>query len=109
VAAAAPETGAGVRIKGKLVNATAVVHESLVFGVRVKGRTATSTATLNVARAAPGVAVPFEIALPGVPLAESTRAFIELRSSTISYASTSGKTPSSREPFDPEKILRGGD
>jgi hypothetical protein len=95
---------AGLRIRGKIINVTAVVHENLVFGVRIKK----SAATINIPRAAPAVAIPFEVTLTGVPPAEGKKAFIELQSSNISFASTTGKTPSASEPFDSEKILRSG-
>jgi hypothetical protein len=94
----------GVRVRGKIINATAVVHENLTFKVRIlKG-----TATVNLPRAAPGVALAFEVTLPDVPAAEAKKAFIELESSTISFTSTTGKSLSGREAFDPDKILRGG-
>jgi hypothetical protein len=94
----------GVRVHGKIINATAVLHEALVFKIRVgKG-----TAAINLARAAPGVALPFEVTLPEIPAAEAKKGVIELESSTISFASTVGKSPAGRETFDPEKILRGG-
>jgi hypothetical protein len=101
--AALPQ-GTGVRIRGKIINTTAVVHENLVFQARIKK----STGTISIARAAPAVAVPFEITLGDVPPAEGKKAFIELESSTISFASTTGKSPAAHEPFDPEKILKAG-
>jgi hypothetical protein len=99
---AAYPQGTGVRIKGKIINTTAVVHENLVFRAHIKK----STGTISFARAAPAVAIPFEITLPDVAPADRNRAFIELESSTISFSSTTGKSPAGREPFDPEKILK---
>jgi hypothetical protein len=96
--------GSAVKIKGKVINTTAVVHENLIFKAHIKK----STATISFSRAAPAVALPFEVTLADVPPGEGQRAFIELESSTISFSSTTGKTPGGREPFDPEKILRGG-
>jgi hypothetical protein len=100
--AASPQDG-GVKIRGKIINATAIIHENLVFAVRM----AKSTGTITIARAAPAVALPFEVTVPGVPAAEGKRAIIELQSSTISFASTTGKSPPARETFDPEKLLKG--
>jgi hypothetical protein len=94
----------GVRVRGKIINVTAVVHENLVFKLRIQK----GTATINLARAVPGVALPFEVTLGDVPAAEAKKAVIELESSTISFASTTGKSPAARDTFDPEKILRGG-
>ena len=93
----------GVRVRGKIINATAVLHEALVFKVRV-GK---STATINLPRAVPAVALPFEVTLADVAASESKKAVIELESSTISFASTTGKSPAGRETFDPDKILSG--
>jgi hypothetical protein len=94
----------GVRVRGKIINATSVVHENLVFKVRIgKG-----TATINLARATPAAALPFEITLGDVPATDAKKAFIELDSSTISFASSTGKSPISHDGFDPDKILRGG-
>ena len=94
----------GVRVRGKIINVTAVVHEALVFKLRVDK----STATINLPRAAPGVALPFEVMLADVPPAGARRAIIQLESSTISFASTTSKSPASKDGFDPDKILHGG-
>ena len=94
----------GIRVRGKIINVTAVVHENLVFKVRVQK----SAAIVSLARAVPGAALPFEVTLPDVSASEARRAFIELESSTISFSSTTGKSPAGRETFDPDKILRGG-
>ena len=60
----------GVRVRGKIINATAVLHEGLVFKFRI-GKTAT---TINLARAAPAVALPFEVTLPDVaPVVSASR------------------------------------
>jgi len=104
---ATPQEGKGdgkaVRIRGKIINTTAIIHESLVFAVRV-GK---STATIALPRAAPAVALPFEVTVADVPAGEAKRATIELQSSTISFSSTSGKSPGGKESFDPDKILKG--
>jgi hypothetical protein len=104
----AKDKGAGagqdIRVRGKIINVTAVTHESLVFKLRVDK----STATINLPRAAPGVAVPFEATLADVSPAVENKAFIQLESSSISFASTTNKSPGSKESFDPDKILRGG-
>ncbi len=93
-----------VRVRGKIINVTAVVHESLVFKLRVDK----STATINIPRAAPAVAMPFEVTLADVTAATAQKAVIQLESSSISFASTTGKSPGTKEGFDPDKILRGG-
>jgi hypothetical protein len=97
-------TAPGVRVHGKIINVTSVVHESLVFKLRVDK----TTATINIARAAPAVANPFEVTLADVTPAATQKAVIQLESSSISFASTTGKSPGSKEGFDPDKILRGG-
>ena len=94
----------GVRIRGKIINATSVLHEGLTFMFRI-GK---SSATINVPRAAPAVALPFEVVLPDVAPADAKKAFIELVSSTISFSATTTGKSSGRDAFDPEKILRGG-
>ena len=95
----------GVRIRGKIINATSVLHEGLVFKLRVLK----SAATINIARAVPAVALPFEVTLPDVAAGDAKKAFIGLESSTISFSSTTtGKSPLGRDGFDPDKILRGG-
>ncbi len=94
----------GVRVHGKIINATAVLHETLVFKLRI-GK---STATINLPRAAPAVALPFEVTLPDVTPADAKKAFIDLESSTISFAATTTGKSTGRESFDPDKILRGG-
>ena len=94
----------GVRIRGKIINATSVLHEGLTFIFRI-GK---SSATINLPRAAPAVALPFEVVLPDVPPADAKKAFIELESSTISFSATTTGKSSGRDAFDPEKILRGG-
>jgi hypothetical protein len=99
--AAAP-VDKGLRIRGKIINTTAIIHESLVFAVRVNK----STATIALPRAAPAVALPFEVTVADVPAGEAKHATIELQSSTISFSSTSGKSPGGKEAFDPDKILK---
>jgi len=98
------EKDKGVRVRGKIINVTAVVHESAVFKLGVDK----STATINIPRAAPAAAVPFEVTLLDVSPAAAKKAVIQLESSTISFASSTGKSPGSKESFDPDKILRGG-
>jgi hypothetical protein len=103
VAAQGADAGGGVRVKGKIINATSVVHESVVFKARIDK----STAPISFPRAAPAVALPFEIVVPGVAAADAKRMFVALESSTISYVSTAGKSPSVQADFDPAKILQG--
>ena len=104
VAVTQQEKDKGVRVRGKIINVTAVIHESALFKLGVDK----STALINIQRAAPGVANPFEVALADVTPAAAKKAFIQLESSTISFASTTGKSPGSKESFDPDKILRSG-
>jgi hypothetical protein len=93
-----------VRVRGKIINVTSVVHESLVFKLRIDK----TTVPITIARAAPAVAMPFEVELAGVAPAAAQKAFIQLESSNISFASTTGKSTGNKEGFDPDKILRGG-
>ena len=51
-----------MRISGKIVNPTSVVHETAQFSVRIDEHRATFT----LARVPPGVAQPFEVTLPDV-------------------------------------------
>jgi hypothetical protein len=104
VATTPQEKDKGVRVRGKIINVTSVVHESAIFKLGV-GK---STATVTIPRAAPAVATPFEVTLADVTPAAAKKAFIQLESSTISFASTAGKSPGGKEGFDPDKILRGG-
>jgi len=94
----------GLRVRGKIINSTAVLHEGLTFMFRI-GK---SSATINLPRAAPAVALPFEVVLTDVAPADAKKAFIELVSSTISFSATTTGKSSGRDAFDPEKILRGG-
>ena len=92
----------GMQVRGKVINTASVTHETLVFEARV----GTLSATFNVAKAAPGIALPFDVLVKDVPPEAAPRAFLTLESSTISFASTSGKSPTSREHLDPDKLLR---
>ena len=98
------EKDKSLKVRGKIINVTAVVHESAVFKLGVDK----STAMITIPRAAPAAAIPFEASLSDVTPAAAKKAFIQLESSTISFASTTGKSPGSKESFDPDKILRGG-
>ena len=71
-------------------------------------RDGTPSSRIVPPRAAPGVAVPFEATLADVSPAGENKAFIQLESSSISFASTTNKSPGSKDSFDPDKILRGG-
>jgi hypothetical protein len=93
----------GVRIRGKIINATAVLHEGLTFMFRI-GKT---SSTIIFPRAAPAVALPFEVTMPDVAPADAKKAFIELVSSTISFSATTTGKSSGRDGFDPDKILHG--
>lgn len=115
-AVAAPSPDAkGVLLRGKVINTTAVIHEALVFRARIGNQ----GSTFKVERAAPGVALPFEVTVPtGTPADGGTgqpptapggvpaKGFVTLESSTISFASSTGKAPAPREPIDLDKTLR---
>jgi len=94
----------GVRVRGKIINATAVLHEGLTFAFRI-GKT---SSMINIPRAVPAVALPFEVTLPEVAPADAKKAFIELVSSTISFSATTTGKSSGRDAFDPDKIMQGG-
>lgn len=92
----------GLKIHGKVINTSALTHESLLFRVKV----GTGAAPFTLPKAAPGVALPFEVVVSDVPPGAPLKAFITLETSTISFASTSSKSTPAKESLDPEKLLR---
>jgi hypothetical protein len=102
--AAASSDGKGTTLRGKIINTTGVAHEDLVFRARVGG----DAATFKLEKATPGVALPFEVLIPvkSPQQAPATRGFVTLESSTISFASSTGKASTPREPVDPDKLLQ---
>ena len=54
----------------------------------------------------PGVAQPFEVALPDVAPADAKRAYLALDSSTISFASSTTRKGADNGPVDTDKLLK---
>jgi hypothetical protein len=98
----AAAAGKGIRISGKIVNPTSVVHEAAQFSVRIDEH----RATFALARVPPGVAQPFETTLAGVEPAAAKKAFFALDSSTINFASTTTRKRGAGEPPDTDKLLK---
>jgi hypothetical protein len=94
--------GKGVRIAGKIVNPTSVVHETAQFSVRIDEH----KATFVLARLPPGVAQPFEVTVPDVAIADAKKAFVALDSSTINFASSTTRKRGAGEPPDTDKLLK---
>lgn len=92
----------GLQVHGKVINTSALTHESLLFRARV----GTASAPFTLPKAAPGVALPFEVVVSDVPAAAPMKGFITLETSTIGFASTSSKSPAAREPIDTDRLLR---
>ena len=92
----------GLAVHGKVINTSALTHESLLFRARVGG----GSAPFTLAKAAPGVAHSFEVVVSDVPRDAPLKGFITLESSTISFASTSSKSQTTREPVDTDRLLR---
>ena len=99
--AVTPE-GNGVKIAGKIINPTSVVHESVQLSARIGNQ----RGTFGLARVPPVVAQPFEVIIPGVPPAEAKRAYFALESSTISFASSTTRKRNTAEPVDIDKTLK---
>src|SRR5262245_1604592 len=95
-------TDKGMRIGGKIVNPTSVVHETALFSVRIDEH----RATFALVRVPPGVAQPFEVTLEGVSSGSAKKAFFALDSSTISFASSTTRKRSGGEPVDTDKLLK---
>src|SRR5215831_7756970 len=95
-------TDKGMRISGKIVNPTSVVHETAQFSVRVDEH----RATFALVRVAPGVAQPFEVTLAGVSPGSAKKAFFALDSSTINFSSSTTRKRSDAGPLDTDKLLK---
>jgi len=95
-------TDSGMRISGKVVNPTSVVHETAVFSVRVDEHRATFALT----KVPPGIAQPFEVTLAGVSPGSAKKAFIALDSSTINFASSTTRKRTGGDPLDTDKLLK---
>ena len=94
--------GKGVRLTGKVVNPTSVVHENANFSVRIDEHRGTFALT----RIPPAVAQPFEVTLADVPAGTARKAFFAVDSSTINFASTTTRKRGLTEPPDTEKLLK---
>ena len=92
----------GLQVHGKVINTSALTHESLLFRARVGAKTAPFT----LPKAAPGVALPFEVVISDVPKDAPMKGFVTLETSTISFASTSAKSQTTREPVDTDRLLK---
>jgi hypothetical protein len=95
-------SGKGMRISGKIVNPTSVVHENAQFSVRIDEHRATFVLT----RLPPGVAQPFDVTLADVAPAAARKAFFALDSSTINFASSTTRKRGAGEPPDTDKLLK---
>jgi hypothetical protein len=94
--------GKGLRVTGKIVNPTSVLHETAQFSVRIDEHRGTFALT----KVPPGVAQPFEVTVPDVPVADAKKAFFALDSSTISFASSTTRKRGTGEPLDTDKLLK---
>jgi hypothetical protein len=92
----------GLKLRGKVINTSALTHEALLFRARVGA----GSATFTVPKAASGIAIPFEVVVSDVPASAPLKGFLTLETSTIAFASSSSKSPAAREPIDPDKLLR---
>jgi hypothetical protein len=92
----------GIRISGKIVNPTSVIHEAAQFSVRIDDH----RGTFALARVPPGVAQAFELSLSDVTAATARKAFIALDSSTINFASSTTRKRSSGDPLDTDNLLK---
>lgn len=99
---ATASAGQGVKITGKVINPTSVVHENAQLTFRVGEKKASFT----LPRVPPGVAQTFEVTLPEVTPAAAKRAFMSLDGSTISFASSTTSKGKGAGPLDTDKILK---
>jgi hypothetical protein len=95
-------TDKGMRISGKIVNPTSVVHETAQFSVRIDEH----RATFALVKVPPGVAQPFEVTLAGVSPGSARKAFFALDSSTISFSSSTTRKHGGGDPLDTDKLLK---
>jgi hypothetical protein len=97
---AAP-AGKDLRISGKVINPTSVLHDAAQFSLRAGEHRATFT----LPHVAPGVAQPFEVTLPDSPAASTQKVFFALDGSTINFASSSTRKRAGGDPVDTDKLL----
>jgi hypothetical protein len=95
-------TDSGMRIAGKVVNPTTVLHENAQLSVRIDEH----RATFALVKAPPGVAQPFEVTLAGVSPGSAKKAFFALDSSTISFSSSTTRKRGAGDPLDTDKLLK---
>jgi hypothetical protein len=91
-----------VRLTGKVVNPTSVMHETAQFSVRIDEHRGTFALT----KVPPAVAQPFEVTVPDVAIADAKKAFVALDSSTINFASSTTRKRGAGEPLDTDKLLK---
>jgi hypothetical protein len=94
--------GKGVRVTGKIINPTSVIHENAQLTFRVGEKKAKFT----LPRVPPGVAQTFDVTLDDVAPADAKRAFLSLDSSTISFASSTTRKGADSGPVDTDKLLK---
>ena len=91
----------GMKVAGKIINPTSVIHESAQISVRAGEHRATFT----LPHLPPAVAEPFEVTLPDVPAASTHKLFFALDGSTINFSSSSTRKRAGGEPVDTDKLL----
>jgi hypothetical protein len=94
--------GKGVKVTGKVINPTSVVHENAQLTFRVGEKKASFT----LPRVPPGVAQTFDVTLPDVAAADAKRAFMSLDGSTISFSSSTTSKGKNAGPLDTDKLLK---
>jgi hypothetical protein len=92
----------GVRVTGKIINPTSVVHENAQLTFRVGEKKAHFT----LPRVPPAVAQSFDVTLDDVTPAEAKRAYLSLDSSTISFSSSTTRKGADNGPVDTDKLLK---
>jgi hypothetical protein len=94
--------GKGVKVIGKVINPTSVTHEQAQLSMKIGEHKATFT----LPHVPPGVAQPFEVALPDVAPVDAKRGYLSLDSSTISFASSTTRKGPDKGPVDTDKLLK---
>jgi len=94
--------GKGVRVTGKIINPTSVIHENAQLTFRVGEK----KAPFSLPNVPPGVAQTFDVTLPDVAPADAKRAYLSLDSSTISFASSTTRKGADKGPVDTDKLLK---
>ncbi|HVU49455.1 MAG TPA: hypothetical protein VHL80_02150 [Polyangia bacterium] len=92
----------GVKVLGKVINPTTVTHEQAQLSIKIGEH----KATFVLPHVPPGVAQPFEVAVPDVPPADAKRAYLALDSSTISFSSSTTRKGPDKGPVDTDKLLK---